>query len=204
MLSLDHIVIVGETVEAAAAHVEAALGVPLQPGGEHVKMGTHNRLLGLAGGVYVEAIAINPDAPAPDQPRWFNLDHFAGPPKLTHWMARTPDMGAALSAAPEGTGTAHALTRGDYAWTVAISETGQLPFDGMSPGLLSWASAHPAEALTDRGCSLNWLEVQHPDVDQLLAAFPALKAVEGVRFSPGPEPKLQAEIQTPGGARLIT
>jgi len=41
------------------------LGVPFQPGGRHDVFGTHNALLGLADGLYIEAIAIaiDPDAP---------------------------------------------------------------------------------------------------------------------------------------------
>ncbi|MEO1794473.1 MAG: VOC family protein [Pseudomonadota bacterium] len=204
MLALDHLVIVGETVDSAARHIEAALGVPMQAGGAHQAMGTHNRLLGLAGGVYIEAIAIDPAAPAPDRPRWYNLDRFSGEPKLTHWAARTTDIDATLAASPAGTGVPLALTRGPYAWTMAIPETGQTPFDGMSPALLSWDGPHPADALTDRGCSLNWLEIQHPDIDHLFTSFPALAQVDRLRFSHSSQPGLRAEIGTPHGPRLLT
>ena len=40
-------------------------------------MGTHNRVLGMAGGMYLEVIAIDPDAAAPERPRWFGLDEPA-------------------------------------------------------------------------------------------------------------------------------
>ena len=58
--------VAGETLAEAAAHVEKALGVALSPGGVHVEMGTHNRLLSLGPGLYLEAIAVNPDARAPE------------------------------------------------------------------------------------------------------------------------------------------
>ena len=104
-LALDHIAISAETLEAGADWVEMALGVPLAGGGKHPHMGTHNRLLSL-GDLYLEVIAIDPAAPMPAHPRWFDLDHFAGPPRLTNWICRTSDLDAALAAAPKGTGTA--------------------------------------------------------------------------------------------------
>ena len=65
MLELDHIAVAGETLEAATAHVEAALGLKMDAGGVHVEMGTHNRLLSLGPGLYMEAIAIDPDGSRP-------------------------------------------------------------------------------------------------------------------------------------------
>ena len=77
MLELDHLAVSGETLEAGRAHVEDALGVTLQPGGQHRHFGTHNLLLGLEDGLYLEVITVDPSAPDPDYPRWFDLDRFA-------------------------------------------------------------------------------------------------------------------------------
>ena len=76
-LEFDHLAVCGETLDAAVAHVEAVLGLTLEPGGVHVEMGTHNRLLSLGPGMYLEAIAVNPEAAHPGRPRWFDLDRFA-------------------------------------------------------------------------------------------------------------------------------
>ncbi|MFT7058852.1 MAG: hypothetical protein ACJASV_001357, partial [Pseudorhodobacter sp.] len=77
MLRLDHIAVAANTLAEGTAWVEAQLGVTLAPGGQHPLMATHNRLLGLADD-YLEVITINPDAPAPPHPRWFDLDRFSG------------------------------------------------------------------------------------------------------------------------------
>ncbi|NDV63644.1 VOC family protein, partial [Puniceicoccales bacterium CK1056] len=66
--------IAGETLAEAQKHVEQNLGVALQPGGTHDVFATHNALLGLEDGLYLEAIATNPDAAQPQRPRWFDLD----------------------------------------------------------------------------------------------------------------------------------
>jgi hypothetical protein len=204
VLTLDHIAVAGETLEAAVAHVEEVLGVRLAPGGVHVEMGTHNRLLSLGPGLYLEAIAVNPQAAHPDRPRWFDLDRFAGPPRVTNWIARTDDLAEALAEAPEGMGVPISLSRGNYHWQMAVPGTGRLPFDGAAPALIAWEGAlHPADALPDAGCRLEGLRVAHPEAGALLAAFPALGSVPMVEVTYGPEVRIEAAIRTPAGLRVL-
>ncbi|MEH6774342.1 MAG: VOC family protein, partial [Cereibacter changlensis] len=103
MIRLDHLAVAAETLDEGVAAVEAALGVTLAGGGQHGHMGTHNRLLGL-GDLYLEVIAVEPAAPAPAWPRWFDLDHFPGPPRLANWVARCDDLDAEIAASPAGIG----------------------------------------------------------------------------------------------------
>jgi hypothetical protein len=204
MLVLDHIAVAAETLAEGAAHVEEALGVTLSDIGIHDRMGTHNRLLSLGSGVYLEVIAINPDVAPPAQARWFDLDNFTGRPRLTNWIARTDDLVAALAEAPTGTGAPISFARGPYLWQMAVPPDGRLPFDGAAPALIEWESAlHPAERLPDAGCRLVRLTVEHPDADTLLALWPALGRVEGVALVTGPEKRLWAEIDTPAGRKFL-
>ena len=66
-LSLDHIVILVEELEAAIAHY-SALGFTVQRGGTHADGATHNALVGFADGSYLEIIAFL--RPAPEH-RWW-------------------------------------------------------------------------------------------------------------------------------------
>jgi hypothetical protein len=204
MLVLDHIAVAAETLAEGAAHVEAALGVELSDIGIHDRMGTHNRLLGLGPGLYLEVIAINPDAAPPAQARWFDLDSFTGKPRLTNWIVRTDDLAGALAGAPAGMGVPISFARGAYLWQMGVPPDGRLPFDGAAPALIEWESAlHPAERLPDRGCRLAGLTVEHPEAEALLAAFPPLGQVEGVRIVTGPVKRLWAEIDTPAGRTFL-
>ncbi len=203
-LELDHLAVAGETLEAATAHVEDALGVTLEPGGVHVEMGTHNRLLSLGPGVYLEAITVNPDAASPDRPRWFDLDRFEGAPRLSNWIARTTDLDATLAAAPEGMGVPIPFQRDAFSWSMAVPGTGRLPFDGAAPALIQWDGAkHPSDVLPDSGCRLRHLQVLHPKAQDLLEAFPALGALSLVSIETGPQVALSAIIATPHGDRTL-
>ena len=59
-------------------------------------MGTHNRLASLGPTEFLEVIAVDPDAPLPERPRWFGLDRFDDAPRLGTWMLATPDIEASM------------------------------------------------------------------------------------------------------------
>ena len=197
---LDHLAVAGETLEEASVHIEQALGVSLQEGGKHDKFGTHNRLLGLRDGLYLEAIAVDPQASKPQRTRWFDLDRFEGEPCLTNWICRVPDIEAALTVFPNGAGQSIELTRGALRWRMALPPNGQLPFDNLFPALIQWeGDMHPARMLLDSGYRLRRLIVCHPDAPVLVRN---LGELEHVVFDDGPA-ALRAEFDTPHGVRVL-
>ncbi|WP_065328902.1 VOC family protein [Tritonibacter mobilis] len=200
-MELDHFAIAANTLAEATAHVEEALGVPLQPGGQHAVFGTHNRLLGLADGLYLEAIAIDPEATPERQPRWFDLDRFDGAARITNWICRSSDLDSTLAALPVDAGAPVSLTRGDLSWQMAVPKSGILPYDNIFPALIQWQGPHPAPRLTQQGCSLRRLVVSHPEAQALAELLPLDDA--RVVFEPGPA-ALRAEIDTPHGLRHLS
>lgn len=203
MLQLDHIAVAGATLDDATEFVQQALGVVLQPGGEHAHFGTHNRLLGLADGLYLEAIAINPDAQPPGRTRWFDLDRFDGPARLTNWICRTGNLAQTLNGLPGDTGVPVALSRGDLRWQMAVPETGRLPFDNLFPALIEWEGGkHPAGMLDDSGCSLLHLTVSHPQAGILRDTLKSHLIDPRITFETG-APGLSAEFDTPHGRREL-
>lgn len=207
MLTLDHIAVLGETLEEAAAHVEALLGATMLPGGKHARFGTHNQLLGMAPDLYLEAIAIDPNAPAPTDARWFGLDHFRGKARLNKWICRVDDMQSALAALPMA-GRSVSLTRGDLSWTMAVPEDGKLPFDGLFPALIQWHSpVIPGKLLPAGALSFKGLTITHPEAEALETLLtPHLdQGVEPqiIRFDTGPA-RLMAQIETAQGTVELT
>ena len=200
MLRLDHLAVTCATLAEGVAQVEAALGLPMVAGGKHAAMGTHNRLMRL-GDLYLEVIAPDPDAPAPDRPRWFDLDHARGPARLTHWVAACDDLDAALALAPGGAGTATELSRGDLRWRMGIPATGRLPFDGAFPALIQWHGTPPAVTLPDTGARLMRLVVTHPEAGALCRALAGLSDPR-LMIEVGPM-SLRAQIDTAHGQREL-
>lgn len=202
-MRLDHIAVAGATRAEATHAVEEALGVAMQPGGSHAAFGTHNTLLGMEHGIYLEAIAIDPAAPPPDRPRWFDLDRFTGRARLTNWICATDDMEATLAALDPAVGDPMALTRGDLSWRMAVPASGVLPFDNLHPALIEWQTlVHPSSILVSSGCALRRLIVSHPRAGDLKAALAAVFSDPRVGFETGP-PSLRAEFHTPHGARVL-
>jgi hypothetical protein len=198
MLRVDHLAVSCGVLADGVAAMEALLGVPLAEGGKHAHMGTHNRLVNM-GDLYLEVIAIDPAAPAPPWPRWFDLDNFTGAPRLTNWVAACDDLVAELAASPEGTGVPVALSRGDFRWQMGVPADGRLPFDGAFPALIQWeGAAHPAPRLPDMGLRLERLTIRHPRAAALRNALQGRLVDPRVVVKTGPA-ALEARITTPHG-----
>ncbi len=193
-LRLDHLVIAAADLRAGVAWVEAAVGVPLEPGGRHELFGTHNALLSLGSDAYLEVIAVDPDAPVPSRPRWFALDtpamreRLADGPALVHWVAAAD----ALDGHPD----AIEVTRGDNRWTLTVPADGSLPHGGIAPSLIAWHTTAPAARLPDRGVRLTEFAVATDDED--LRRRLAGMAVPQLRVRRG-GPALAAVVATPSG-----
>ncbi len=203
VLVLDHIAVLAETLEEAAGHVESALGLPLVPGGKHEHFGTHNRLLGLGGGLYIEAIAIDPASPPPPYPRWFGLDGFYGGARLDKWICRVDDLQAALEKLPVA-GRPVRLARGALEWTMAVPDDGMLPFDGLFPALIEWHSPVPPGVSMDTGGpSLERLVVLHPRAQELGEMLRPYLADHRVAFETSDTAGLRAEFPSTVGPRTL-
>ena len=183
--AIDHLVLACATLDAGIAWAERALGVRPAIGGRHPQWGTHNALLSLGDGCYLELLAPDPAAPEPRAGvRPFGLDAAMAPgaePRITAWMARvapgTLDAAcAAMRAAGVECGEVRegSRTRPDgteLRWRLAVPERPLL--GGAVPWLIEWAGAeHPSRA-APVGCRLAWMEVGHPEPGQVRAALEA-------------------------------
>lgn len=207
MAEIDHLVLATHDLDAAATRLEAALGVPFAAGGRHERMGTHNRLLSLGPGLYLELIAIDPAAPDPGRPRWFGLDRLPplplGESRLIHWVARCSDIVAACRSALHSPGEILHMERGDFRWRITVPADGHLPGEGLLPSLIEWDVAfHPADRLTDSGCRLMKLEAFHPAPGSLRKALEPLGLVRSLDLhgaESGAGAELVAYLKTPRG-----
>ena len=167
MLELDHLIISTTDLETGANVVSEKLGAPLEEGGKHSSFGTHSRLLSLGPESYLEVIAIDPNAKTPRRSRWFDLDRFEGPARLTNWVVRAKDLSNLMSMGAAGPGSPVATSREGMRWTMVVPDDGMLPLDGIAPALMEWRGEnHPCQILPDHGVRLATLQLSHPDVNQ--------------------------------------
>jgi Glyoxalase-like domain len=208
---IDHLVIRSYSLDEGVEYVHQILNVLPVPGGIHTRMGTHNCLFKLGSSIYLEVIAINPQAPPPGRPRWFEMDKLApgAEPKLLTWVLRTNDIQQALNCSAIDFGKIESMSRGNLNWLISVPEDGSMPMEGIAPTLIRWqAEPHPATQLPDSGCSLLRLEGYHPKANEINKAllsigFKGAFTVQAI----GQEvkPSLIAYIETPAGTRkLIT
>lgn len=206
MLQLDHIVVAASTLEEGAAWVEDRVGVPMGAGGKHAAMGTHNRLLSLGPGRFLEVIAVDPDAPPPARPRWFTLDasatraRLAEGPFLIHWVVRSDDIARAIAAIAPDPVEVLALSRGDYRWRIGVPADGGLARGGIAPTVIQWEGRQPADALPESGCRMERLELRHGLARSTLQTLRAAGLPEGDPVEAGDGgPGIVARIRSPRG-----
>jgi len=212
---VDHLVVAAQSLEQGALWCERTLGVTPAPGGKHVTMGTHNRLLAIGSSAfpqaYLEIIAIDPQAAAPARPRWFGLDDAAlqarlqHAPRLIHLVARSPRLDDTLAAwraqgldAGQAVAADRASPQGLYRWRIAGRTDGRLLCGGALPTLIEWQGMHPTAHLPASGVALQALELRGlPD-----AAAAAL-GLHGVRCQPQGV-ALSAAFDTPRGCVTLS
>lgn len=206
-MELDHLVIAARTLEEGSAFIAEQLEVETVPGGQHVRLGTHNRLLGLGPGIYLEIIAIDPQGAPPFQPRWFALDEPAmqeslkAGPRLIHWVARSRHIEADAATSPAPVGNIQNMERGRLKWRITIPADGHLPAGGVVPTLIQWeVDDHPSNRLPDSGCrlkSLNgWSDALRDEYEYSPCASIRPQAS-------GMPPRLEAIFTTPRGEVVL-
>jgi len=202
---VDHIVYGVHNLEAAIGDLESRLGVRPIVGGSHPGAGTHNALLDLGGGSYLEVIAPDPGQPPPAGPRHFGLDAIPGP-RLVGWAAKATDLEARVEASraagyDPGAATPMQRQRPDgvlLAWVLTAGGPGG---DGLVPFLIDWGTApHPAQS-APQGCRLTALRARHPRPAEIGAQLAALGIELEVQAGPV---GLVAALDTPNGPVELT
>lgn len=223
-LAIDHLVIAAADLDSGTRYVAERLGIAPAGGGAHPRMGTHNRVLGMAAGIYLEVIAIDPQAEPPARPRWFGLDQdavrarLAQGPYLAHWAARVEaplDLSRMQAEHPDRLAPAIAMTRGALRWRLTVPDDGSLPAwreagvaagDGLLPTLIQWdVPDYPGVSLPRQDLALLRLSGSHPQAGLLrqgLAWMGADHLIE-LEQADGP-PRLSAQIATAQGLRTLS
>lgn len=182
MFTLDHLVVAARTLDEGVDWCGQTLGVRPTAGGQHVFMGTHNRLLDVSSPAfarsYLEIIAIDPSLPAPAHARWFDLDdaclqqQLASGPQLVHWVARVDDIDAARAAMLANgvdCGEVMQAERGALRWRITVRADGRRMLAGSAPALIEWTGGHATDALVPSGVQLEGMSAAGAPLAAVLA-----------------------------------
>jgi hypothetical protein len=192
--TLDHLVVAAADLEEGARWVAERLGVGLEAGGRHAVFGTHNRLVSLGPDCYLEVIAVDPDAPSLDRPRWFELDtaamreRLADGPALAHWVVRVDSVDEIADPLE--------LSRGDHRWVIGVPPDGRMPLSGLAPSRILWRTPPPSTLLPDKGIRLRQLELATREPTAVTAVVAGVRGPIVVMEGP---PGLSATFDTPTG-----
>ena len=205
--SVDHLVYAVADLDAGIAEIEQLLGVRASPGGKHTGRGTHNALLALGAGSYLEIIAPDPEQPTPAGPRPFGLDRLREA-RLVTWAVRVPNIEIRVEDARKAgydPGAVLPMSRklpdgSELRWRLAVHP--QPVADGIVPFLIQWdPGKHPAETAT-AGAHLTDLQAEHPRPE---AVNPMLEAIGAeLTVTQSARPALIATIEGPKGTVILT
>ena len=167
MHKLDHIVLGCNTLQEGTDYVEKKLGLSLSEIGYHHYMGTHNRVIKIGENIYLEVIAIDPNANKPKHFRWFNLDNkkqqarLKISPQIIGYVIENenPDMLKFYNPFFEA-------TRGDYRWEFATPKSDSNLINknliecGLVPSLIKWKSKKPVYQMLDNHFELEKIKIE--------------------------------------------
>jgi len=199
---LDHLVYAAPDLDRAINDIEQRVGVRPAYGGKHAGSLTHNALLSLGPGSYLEIIAPAIDAKARTESLPFGLDSLTAP-RIVTWATSVDDIERQVEAAKTAGYDPGAIVAGgrelpdgsSLTWRLAVRP--QPAGDGLAPFIIQWLSEPHPSTTAPAGCQFVALRAEHPDPANIQAVLDALGVeMEVVR---GPAPRLIATLDTPNG-----
>jgi hypothetical protein len=212
MASIDHLVLVAESLEQGAEFVAQQLGVEPQPAWKNADFGTHSLAVKLGRECYLEIVAIDPEATNPGRPRWYGLDQpdmkrtLMRRPRLFGWVVSVENLDALIKSAAFDVGEPIPLQHGDLGWRQTVPRDGSLILFGAGPSLLERTTiGHPAQGLKDQGCTLTEVRLFDEAPERMRRRLASVGAEGLVTFEEGNagESRIEARIETPHGERLL-
>jgi Glyoxalase-like domain len=160
---LDHLVVACRDLSSAEVWLNNTLGVKSAGGGQHLGFCTHNRLVSLGSGVYLELIALDPTqaVPVPPVQAPFNMQspalqqHIAQGPRLIHWVRRVKQGLIDDLATDDLWHSPVPMSRGERQWRIALARWQPEQISLGTPTLIDWlGEPSAAYSLPESGLQL--------------------------------------------------
>ncbi len=204
-MHVDHLVYSAADLSAGMDRIESLLGVRPVVGGQHPQWGTHNALLSLGSGTYLEVIAPDPSLAVPQ--RGVLLQTTAQrQPWLATWALGVSGIDrlairairADTGIGPVEQGQRQTPSGGWLKWK--LTDLYALPMGGAIPFLIEWGQTpHPCASLPAGG-QLTSLRIDHPDHKTVAAKLDLLASNRSViHVGHAPDFRIVATIETAQG-----
>ena len=212
MLKLDHLTVIAPDLAEGVAHVRACLDLDVPFGQRHDYMGTYNHLLQLGGTVYLEIVALDPDAQPPARARWFGLDDsktvkadWDAGRRLRGWVARTDAMDEVLAGREDIFGRKVALPWANASFDFAIPDDGSLPLDGAAPSLIDRRGKERSMAnMADLSARLMSFSLEHPEANSISELYRTLDIDRPPAIVQSRDLRYRAQIKAQDGLRELS
>lgn len=202
---IDHLIFAAPDLEQGVREVEVLGGVRPAGGGQHVGLGTHNKLLSLGPRSYLEVIAPDPGQPEPSAPRPYGVDGVIRS-GLVGWAIACDDIDRAhddaLAAGYDPGEVMDGQRVTPDGTTLRWKATKSARPAGLVLFLITWGkTAHPAVSAPP-GLQLESLIVEHPDPESVTRVLRAL-GME-VAVVPAAQTRIVANLVGPNGHFELT
>ncbi|SKA35565.1 Glyoxalase-like domain-containing protein [Enhydrobacter aerosaccus] len=212
MLKLDHLTVIAPTLAEGVSHIRTCLDLDVPFGQRHGYMGTYNHLLQLGGAIYLEIVALDPEADGPGRRRWFGLDDqgkvrndWEEGRRLRGWVARTDAIESVIAGREGIFGEKVSLPAINSTFDFAIPRDGSLPLDGAAPSIIDRRGKPRSMAtIADLGARLRSFSLEHPDPAAISALYRELDIDRPPALTRGPMLRYRAQIETPTGLKELT
>lgn len=182
------------------------MGVEVLYGGQHKTEGTHNAVVNLGNGAYLELLAIDEKNTAIASSRWMGIDLITEP-IMTRWALKSTNLPSDVkilqTANPEMgeifAGSRKKTDGSTLRW--AMVKPLSHPMVEILPFMVDWKdSVHPTMTMPDV-CKLIGMRATHPTPHLLQPTLNNLGAV--IDLQKGNTISLEAVIQTPNGVLIL-
>jgi Glyoxalase-like domain len=155
LVYIDHVIYATVDLQAAAARVQADLGLPAVDGGRHDGLGTHNRIVPLGDGSFLELLAVADLQEASGSPIGSAVQAaIARGDGLLGWAVAVEDLQAV--AARLGTTISTVGRQGMTAQLTGVAESFAEPF---LPFFIERRAGHPAAGGDVAPRAISWIEL---------------------------------------------
>lgn len=203
MRVIDHIVLAVPNLNRACDEFIINYGISPIFGGKHEQFGTHNALVNLGEGNYLEILAPDPSNVTSIGKRWMGAD-LVNKSVVSRWALKSSNLES-----DQATLKAVNPSYGEIIEGQRQKMTGELlqwkmikplaePLTDVLPFMVDWSGTetHPTDSLPEE-CKFLSIEVKHPEVDQIQSVFNQLDLSTSVEYAA--EASLKIRLQTDMG-----